>query len=174
MTKLTVRQRGEIALHEASHAIAGLRLGFDIKRVHVRPGTAGQLGECRLLPGMAFDGDADRIAAAHAIVALSGLAAQRRLSSSEFGGQHQVHDIAAVADLILRLDDGSDVPMALDDDAERRHLIENLQMYEMLRTRADTLVREHRASVVRVARALIERDELSGDDVKALIAAESA
>ncbi len=168
MAKLTARQVGEIALHESAHCIGALRLGFDVKRVHIGA-VPGGLGECVLVPGMAFDGaDDDCIAANHALVSLCGPAAQRRLSSSEFNGEHQAHDIAAVADLILALDD-ADTEMALDGDAERRHLIENLQMYELLRTRADDIVRDNRDSIVKLARALTVRGELSGSDVRALI-----
>ena len=157
-----------IAYHESGHAIAALVLGKPLWRVTINPSERS--GEClavaptlKLRSGFtdldAFDAicrywkkshitpEARKFISDHAVELCAGLAAQRLVdTSATVDAWHDAHKIRGFASLF-----------------PGEHDFE-----ERMRARAQALVLQHRGEVARVADALVERHQLSGDQVRSI------
>jgi hypothetical protein len=161
--RLGPAQRAATAYHEAGHAVVALHLGQKIGR----KGAA-------IVPDAGFDGcvhipilltktietePTDRmrlLAEKHAVMSLSGIEAQRRYRPSSVRNYHASQDYHNAADIIGYFCESP----------------EELDAYlRLLHIRAKALIQSPAiwGSVERVAAALLERNRLTGADLRSLI-----
>jgi ATP-dependent Zn protease len=131
-----------VAYHEAGHAVIGLMLGCEVRMATIRP-RYSSLGSVDVQPGGSVE-------TAQIKVDLAGPLAERLVSPLSF------------FDLINR---GSRTDWLSAWKAARRD--EDVILDLIRETKA--LVQQYRDAIVRVATALLERETLTGDDIKSLI-----
>jgi ATP-dependent Zn protease len=130
-----------IAYHEAGHAVIGHVLGCEVRMATIKP-KYSSLGSADVQPGGAVD-----VATAHIKVDLAGPLAERLVSPHSF------------FDLIHR---GSQKDWRSAWKAAQRD--EDVILGLIHETKA--LVQRHREAIARVAAALLERETLTGDDIR--------
>jgi ATP-dependent Zn protease len=131
-----------IAYHEAGHAVIGLMLGCEVRKATIRP-RYSSLGSADVQPGSAEPG-------AQIKVDLAGPLAERLVSP------HSLFDL-------IHRGSRTDWLSAWKGARRDEEVILNL-IHE---TKA--LVQENRDAIGRVATALLERETLTGDDIKSLV-----
>jgi hypothetical protein len=176
-TKKTVAatRRKAIAYHEAGHAVAAHRLGYEVMRVSIAPksGSAGHVSWrnpiknrsviSKLEYGSEADLDRVRHRIDHAIiVSMAGALAQKRhnpRSDWRYGGSGVARDDR----FLLK---GSDDQQALQL-ASQLHENEKVRAayWRYLKARAEALVNHHWPEIEQLARALLHRETISGDDI---------
>lgn len=143
------------AYHEAGHAVITRHLGYPVHSVTIKPGDDYQGAALsddptygrRLDLDNAESGTDDKMK--HRVIsALAGSVAEHRFSPEGFDLEGSSDDYKVVYDLVLSLGGGGD------DVGE--------ELYQ--KTRA--LVSDYWSDIDRVARALLDRTELSGDDLE--------
>lgn len=154
--------RRHTAYHEAGHAVIGLILGYEVSKVTIRPrysylGMAwtsrkrhSSQGSTEVQAGSTESDDFG-----HICIELAGPLAEQLVNSAPF------------EELIWRGSEGdwqAAQRRARRIDRRRAHALIDLLMEE---TRP--LVEQHREAIARVAAALLERETLTGDAIKALI-----
>jgi len=158
----------DLAIHEAGHAVAYLRLGKRIAKVTVIPdrkqGSAGHVERARrgappteeskarieqLCKGERRDAWASH-AEEEIIVSMAGLAAQRLLARGPLRKWRARFDEGDILELALSLDLGPEEALAL---------------LGVLRRDADELVAQSRDTIELIAEALLEHGTLTHDDV---------
>ena len=161
--RLTPAQRAATAYHEAGHAVVAYYLGQKIGRkgVTIVPDANfdGQVSlpvSSRGRPDIERTGRMRLLAKKHAVVSLSGIEAQRRYRPSSVRNYHASQDYRNAADIIEYFCESS----------------EELDPYlRLLHIRAKALIQSPAiwGSVERVAAALLERNRLTGADLRSLI-----
>jgi hypothetical protein len=149
----------QVAYHEAGHAVSAALLGIKVVRVCIGPGRHGRT--VRENPLYEFEGQTtdqipqDRfnsIIFTGAVVIVAGEEAQR------------IHDRNSIKDWQIR-DDAEDLHGLMRNvDVQQRRPLER-----SVRRQCKALLKDNWAAVDRVARALLEKIELTGDEVAALI-----
>lgn len=146
------------AYHEAGHAVITRRLGYTVHSVTIKPGDDYQglavsdsplFGRDPTLGGP--ESGTDERMQHRVIAALAGSVAERRFNPEIFDIENSSDDYEVVFDTCLRL--GGD-----GDGASK--------VGEELYQKTEALVSEHWLEIDRVARALLDRTELSGDDIE--------
>jgi ATP-dependent Zn protease len=156
-------ERRHTAYHEAGHAVIGLVLGYDVKKATIRPvysylGQAtiskkrcGSEGSTEVQAGS--DSEVDLIG--HICVDLAGLLAEKLVNRSPF------------EELIAHGSSGDWQHAQRRARRINRHQAEIFIDALMEETRA--LVEQHKDAIVRVATALLERETLSGAEIKRIM-----
>jgi hypothetical protein len=155
------------AYHEAGHAVICCALGFDVEKVTIVPGDEGSRGHNlpRRLPQFRrFEWGfltGARLGRYHdyTVTLLAGTEAQRHYNPRSVRSYHHSSDYRRVEEILIRLH-GEDKP-------------ERFAAFRYLKIRARNLV-SRETNWVRIeglAKALLERRTLSGDEVKEVFAA---
>jgi ATP-dependent Zn protease len=176
--KMVAAAREAVAYHEAGHAVAAHRLGYEVRRVSIAPksGSTGHVSwrnpiknrsvKSKLEYGSEADLDRVRHHIDHAIiVCLAGKFAQKRhnpRSAWRYGGSG-----AGRGEFLLK---GSDDQQALEL-MSRVHEDEKVRAAysRYLEARAEDLVKRHWSRIERLAITLLDRETISGDIREAMI-----
>jgi cell division protease FtsH len=154
MTRLNTRRK-HVAYHEAGHAVIGLRLGFVVRKVTIKP-RALTLGNVEAKVGEASSNRCVDRDAADIKFALAGPLAEQLVSPDPF-------------DVLIANGSGKDWRCAKRTARQLNTQREAEVLIVMLALETKTLVEEHKDAIVRVATALLERETLTGDDLRSLI-----
>jgi hypothetical protein len=143
-----------IAYHEAGHAVIAFRLGYEVKKVTIKPNYRRRaLGNAKVTH-RGWSPDVIRID-------LAGPLAEALVNPSPF---HEMIEAGSRGDwLETRRATRNFVALGFISGREKNAVIEEL-MHE---TRA--LVRRDQEAIARVAEALLARQTLTGDDIKRIV-----
>jgi len=149
------------AYHEAGHAVVNRHLGYAVSSVTIEAGDDYQGAVLHDDPLFGCDLEIDDVESgtdekiAHSIiVAFAGPAAEKHLNPEFFNLEGARGDYKVIADLVFCLVGHPDQATAKADELDQQ---------------AQALVLEHWPHIDRVARALLDRTELTGDDLETLI-----
>jgi hypothetical protein len=152
------------AYHEAGHAVIDRKLGFQVKEVTIvsKKGAAGQERmRYACLGRVHYDNPYGSITRCHnwIIGAFAGEEAQRRYNPKSVRSHHAAHDRKAIGEILWRLH------------GENSELIKHV--YRYLRAEARSLVAYPILwrQIEDLAKALIERKTLPGEEVSAILRA---
>jgi ATP-dependent Zn protease len=154
MTRLNTRRK-HVAYHEAGHAVIGLRLGFVVRKVTIEP-KALTLGNVEAQVGEASSNRCVDRDAADIKFALAGPLEEQLVSPDPF-------------DVLVANGSGKDWRSAKRTARQLNLPREAEILIVMLALDTAALVQQNREAIVRVAAALLERETLTGDDLRSLM-----
>jgi hypothetical protein len=149
----------DTAYHEAAHAVAVVKYGVRLKDINVVCNgiTNGQLH----VEGLSVDPGTPLEATQverWIVIHLAGMTAQRKYNPASRSLLHGSNDIRQVIDLLFRLN----------------RLDEDMTFYKAMEKRTNDFVETHWSIIERLAKRLIERRSLTGDEATAEIIAAGA
>lgn len=161
-----------LAYHEAGHAYAMMRL---LRRDRLAKVTiirhGGALGFAAPKPLHEYHTESREDLMAHIDISLASRAAEEIFLGTQFNGVvsdfAQATSIANWAIRVLGMDGTFSSALAGANDPRTQRRVERMLRWRYIQVRK--LLREHRTAVEAIAQALLERDELIGDEAYAIV-----
>jgi ATP-dependent Zn protease len=144
-----------IAYHEAGHVVIGLKLGFKVKKVTIKP-KSRTLGNVEAQVGEASSNRCVDRDAADIKLCLAGPLAEQLVSPEPFN-------------VLIANGSGKDWRSAKRTARQLNTQREAEVLIVMLALETKMLVEEHKDAIARVADVLLERETLMGDDINSLV-----
>ena len=144
-----------IAYHEAGHVVVGLKLGFEVREVTIKP-KSRTLGNVQAQVGEASSNRCVDRDAADIKLCLAGPLAEQLVSPDPFN-------------VLIANGSGRDWRSARRTARQLNTRGEAEVLIVMLALETAALVQQHRDAIGRVATALLEHETLTGDDINSLV-----
>lgn len=156
------RRRRVVAVHEAGHAVAAVRLlgwrSIRLVTIVADGNAAGRVELTKTALRRLIDPDLHAVdvktldaAVSHAVFALAGEAAQRRLAPGSYRRYQCEHDLASMGEMLFAVTSGAR---------------ESDRMAAWLDVRAAEFVKRWAYEIEAVARSLLDRARLTGEEVR--------